>query len=315
MSEEMECQSNGCQTQLYINETHSVFIDANYTSFIGINLMSKANCLCDYNQRHSISDSCVDNVCLNGGVCHMSEGSAVCHCPEGADGPNCEVTTRSFNGQGWVWIKPLAQCSPSHISLEIITQISNGLILYSGPMNRPPFGLTEINSDFISLELINGKVTSLEIFYELPVHLGMARLLCDFGSGSQELIVKTPKALNDGKWHTIDIFFETQTFRLMIDNCVDAVIYDSEPLRMDRSRCENTSEYQFFSEKLNINNVLQVGGISHQSVDKYYNWTHKHSRIGFTGCVKNLIQNDYLYDFGSVLNSVNSLVGCTPGII
>ena len=144
--------------------------------------------------------------------------------------------------------------------------------------------------------------------------LGMARLLCDFGSGTQELIVKSRKPLNDGEWHTIDIFFETQTVRLMIDNCVDAVIYDSEPLKMDRTRCENVSEYQFFADRLNVNGPLQVGGVSHQSIEKYYNWTHKHSRIGFTGCVKNLMQNHYLYDFGSVFNSANSLIGCSPGI-
>ena len=143
----------------------------------------------------------------------------------------------------------------------------------------------------------------------------MIRLLCDFGSGTQELVVKSPKPLNDGEWHTIEIFFETKTVRLMVDHCIDAVIYDSEPLKMDRTRCENTTDYHFFNEGLNINAPLQVGGVSHQSIDKYYNWTERHTRSGFTGCIRNLMQNNFIYDFGSVFNSANSLPGCAPGIL
>ncbi len=141
----------------------------------------------------------------------------------------------------------------------------------------------------------------------------MSRMLCDFGSGTQELIVNSPKPLNDGEWHTIDIFFDTQTVRLMIDKCIDAVTYDSEPLKMDRSRCENITNSPFFSELLNVNAPLQIGGVSHQPIDKYYNWSHLHSRVGFTGCIQNLIHNTILYDFGSVYNSANSLQGCSVG--
>lgn len=49
-------------------------------------------------------------------------------------------------------------------------------------------------SDFISLEL----------------ERGYPRLLIDFGSGTLELKVKTKKTLDDGEWHRIDIFWDTE---------------------------------------------------------------------------------------------------------
>lgn len=49
-------------------------------------------------------------------------------------------------------------------------------------------------SDFISLELERGQ----------------PRLLIDFGSGTLELKVKTKKSLDDGEWHRIDIFWDTE---------------------------------------------------------------------------------------------------------
>ncbi|CAG2101814.1 unnamed protein product [Medioppia subpectinata] len=294
-SEECE-EANSCETQLYLNETNAMFIDSNYSAFVGINLITKTKCLCKSSQILSKAiKSCADIQCLNGGTClKASDKNFICKCPEGSDGPNCEVTTRSFNGQGWVWLPPMPQCSQSHISIEIITQIPNGLILYYGPMNKPSIDTQNIINDFISLELKNG----------------MPRLLYNFGSGTQELSVKSPKPLNDGEWHTIEIFFDTQSVRLMTDHCIDAVIYDSEPLKMDRTRCESVATNQWYGRRLNVNAPLQLGGVSHQPIDRYYNWTQRHSRIGFTGCLRNLKHNQLLYDFGSVFNSANSLLGC-----
>ena len=156
--ENSECESNSCYTELYFNETNPLFIDSNYSSFVGINVMTKTKCFCKLSQMSSKSiQSCDQQNCFNGGTClQINDRKFRCKCPEGTDGPNCEVTTRSFNGQGWVWTQPLAQCSESHISVDIITQVPNGLILYFGPMNRPSIGTQEVITDFMALELING---------------------------------------------------------------------------------------------------------------------------------------------------------------
>lgn len=35
-------------------------------------------------------------------------------------------------------------------------------------------------------------------------------MLIDFGSGTLELKVKTKKSLDDGEWHKIDVFWDTE---------------------------------------------------------------------------------------------------------
>lgn len=59
-----------------------------------------------------------------------------CECPEGFDGPQCEVMGVGFNGNGWALYPPLGACSDSHISVELQPREKNGLILYGGPFNH-----------------------------------------------------------------------------------------------------------------------------------------------------------------------------------
>lgn len=67
--------------------------------------------------------------------------------------------------------------------------------------------ITFLPTDFISIELDRGQ----------------PRLLIDFGSGTLELKVKTKKSLDDGEWHKIDVFWDTEVrvqndARLRIDH-------------------------------------------------------------------------------------------------
>ena len=47
-------------------------------------------------------------------------------------------------------------------------------------------------------------------FISLELERGTPRLLIDFGSGTLELRVKTKKTLDDGEWHRIDVFWDTE---------------------------------------------------------------------------------------------------------
>ncbi|CAG2121514.1 unnamed protein product, partial [Medioppia subpectinata] len=189
-----ECESTSCTTEHVLDESSDVLINGNYTSLVGINLRTKANCVCDYEPTRATRDSsCAHHKCLNGGTCVQSDHSNYvrCDCPHDMDGPECQLRSRSFNGEGWLWLKGFSQCSESHISLQFMTQMSNGLIFYFGPLSPPPESspFNTIITDFMSLELRNGR----------------ARLLYDFGSGAEELMVQSPHPLNNGEWHTIDI--------------------------------------------------------------------------------------------------------------
>lgn len=84
-------------------------------------------------------------------------------------------------------------CNNSHISLEFLTRRQDGLLFYNGSITRPEADEV-IVSDFIVLELENGR----------------PRLLIDFGSGTLQLKVNTKNNLNDGTWHRIDIFWDTE---------------------------------------------------------------------------------------------------------
>jgi len=63
------------------------------------------------------------------------------------------------------------------------------------------------------LEIVNSTKICLHFisdFLSLELERGMPRLLIDFGSGTLELRVKTKHTLDDGEWHRIDVFWDTE---------------------------------------------------------------------------------------------------------
>lgn len=96
-------------------------------------------------------------------------------------------------------------CEESHLSIEFITKKEDGLLLYNGPMVEPETDELILH-DFISLELEKGE----------------PRLLIDFGSGTLELRVKPNGSLSNGEWHRIDVFWDTENVRMVVDFCKSA---------------------------------------------------------------------------------------------
>lgn len=47
-------------------------------------------------------------------------------------------------------------------------------------------------------------------FISIELERGMPKLLIDFGSGTLELKVKPKKTLDDGEWHRLDVFWNTE---------------------------------------------------------------------------------------------------------
>ena len=131
-----------------------------------------------------------------------------CSCLERFDGPRCQQTHVSFNGQGWAWYPPLDhwawyppldQCHHAHTSLEMITSRDSGLILYFGPLNDDS---DDTREDFLLLELRGG-------YPVLRVNEGSgeARLAVDGRDRQGRLRVGK---LSDGRWHQLDIFINKQ---------------------------------------------------------------------------------------------------------
>ncbi|CAH3029524.1 unnamed protein product, partial [Porites evermanni] len=81
---------------------------------------------------------------LNGGICHDVEPEGfLCQCKHTfrglATGPQCQETTRTFEGglgTSYIWLKTLVVYERSVVQLEFITTTANGLLLYQGPLTE-----------------------------------------------------------------------------------------------------------------------------------------------------------------------------------
>ncbi|XP_022246295.1 neural-cadherin-like [Limulus polyphemus] len=290
--EKVNCEGS-CTNKLMV-ESHPVVVNANKTSFVGINSWVKPQCKCGARE-FSEPETCkkYPPTCLNGGRCNIAGNGIKCTCTEGFTGPQCQQPARFFNGNGWAWFPPLQQCEKSHFSIEFMTKIGNGLLLYNGPISDPDYEEEGVQ-DFISLELRNGK----------------PRLLIDFGSGTAEVLVDTQESLSDGAWHKVDIFWDRENARMMVDNCVYSQHTSTDPSISDRSKCEGKGIIPPFNEFLNVNGPLQLGGVHHKLLS--FKWKFQHTREGFDGCIRNVIHNSEVYDLASPGSSSGSHSGCPP---
>ena len=122
------------------------------------------------------------------GYCNVSVGY-ICRCFGGYDGPNCELTSRSFEPGEWIWLPPPQQCTVGSLSLEFASREANGLLLYGGPTT--PVGNGDVY-DFITVELSGGKIL-------VSMSLGDPNDVVRLG-------VTSGMALNDGEWHHVEVF-------------------------------------------------------------------------------------------------------------
>ncbi|XP_070157595.1 neural-cadherin isoform X1 [Polyergus mexicanus] len=293
---ENEMCEGSCTNTLDISNL-PYMVNANRTALVGVRVDVIAECTCGA-RNFSKGESCRNSPCYNGGRCVEDRFGLSCQCPSGYNGPRCQQTARSFRGNGWAWYPALEMCDNSHLSFEFITRKSDGLLLYNGPIVPPEVDEVMV-SDFISVEL----------------ERGIPRLLIDFGSGTLELKVKPKKTLDDGEWHRLDIFWNTETVKLIIDYCKSADISeleDGSPPEFNDTSCQATGTVPPFNEYLNVNAPLQIGGLYVEQFDpQHYKWKHMPVGKGFDGCIKNLFHNSKLYDLAHPGLSRNSVAGCT----
>ncbi|KAK4303743.1 hypothetical protein Pmani_024276 [Petrolisthes manimaculis] len=90
--------------------------------------------------------TCSPYTCLNGGRCIATPTQTRCICPYGTWGPRCKMLARYFHdggggvgvgvgkggGGGWAWVSPIPPCTEIHLSMEVLTQSNEAVLLYSG---------------------------------------------------------------------------------------------------------------------------------------------------------------------------------------
>ncbi|XP_009892389.1 PREDICTED: neural-cadherin-like [Charadrius vociferus] len=193
-----ECRSancsegSGCTNYLTVSDIPTV-MDTGSVSFVSVTTTIKAVCTCSARDRvHQSCSSYPRSPCLNGGMCIDTLNGYRCLCPASFHGPDCQQTKHSFHGNGYAWFRPIRPCFQSSLSLEFITVVPDGLLLYSGPLSNPEPGSTE---NFIAIELSGG----------VPV------LKMSHGSGF--VVLQFPGQLNtaDKKWHRLEVRTNGQT--------------------------------------------------------------------------------------------------------
>ncbi|XP_045071995.1 neural-cadherin, partial [Coregonus clupeaformis] len=284
--------SGGCSNVLRVSDTPTV-VDSGCMSLVSVTVESTAVCSCSGREHfHKSCSSYPRNPCFNGGICVDTQSGYRCQCSTQFEGPECQQTKHSFHGNGYAWFPPIRPCFESRLSLEFITEVADGLLLYSGPLAQlQPWDL----EDFMAIELIDGTPT----------------LKINHGSGT--LVLQLPGNVNvaDRRWHRLDVRSNSKEVRFTLDRCAGATIMEMEGVGSwltteDHSSCEVTGVTPNLDRHLNGTQVLQLGGVNENLPYVYPQLQHKH----FTGCIRNLIVDSKFYDLGTPADSVGSSPGC-----
>lgn len=178
------CESSSCFTEVVIDWTSpSHLVHANFTSFVGVRLLTEAKCSCYYDNvlshfDHKFCDIdqtlCSSSSQLQTDSCHLQDrlNSFTRNYRTSITNLNFQCLTnrdlttnsRTFKGNGWIWLDPLPLCTKNFLSIQVITTELNGIIFYFGPLNH-----NQHSKDFILLELLNGNAALKNIF--MQIHL------------------------------------------------------------------------------------------------------------------------------------------------
>ncbi|MFH4978339.1 hypothetical protein AB6A40_005048 [Gnathostoma spinigerum] len=287
----------GCQTTNNANEI-GIVISANQTVIVGVNAWSNDTCTCPV---FHPSSSCKAELCLNHGVCHNTYPGFFCECRNDAlKGPRCQGTTRTFDGKGYAWFKPVPACTSLNVSFQFMTRNSDGLMLYAGPMgDNNTYGQVNYR-DYVIVRLSNGRIEAEMLFNDItpnPVRV----------SGSEPL--------NDGNWHTVQLWQRGKDIELVVDRCysIGASSISAGGLGfLDDVSCRATVRTTDDDERLNVVAPLQVGGLAPLSGSDNYPAAVITQTQSYIGCIRNLYVNGEMYDLASpdYVDSSHSQMGC-----
>ncbi|ELU14775.1 hypothetical protein CAPTEDRAFT_226653 [Capitella teleta] len=276
-----DCWDSGCTTVI-TPTADPALVNANQTAFAGVNSTVEQRCVCATSDFTDDAPQCEINSCMNGGTCQETWNGFSCECLAGFEGPRCQLTKVNFDGSGWAYMEPLQQCEDGKLSLQFATASGNGLLLYSGPMRD-----TEASDmrDYLALTLESG-------YPVLRANIGDDELTLSI-SGNNKRGQKTLSAMNDGNWHTVEIFKQGKMLSLVADHCSVAEVTETIDNSIeDRAACEDEGSFTGEQFLFNMHTPLELGGRSVGGV----NYPSGIPSAGFDGCVKNLMYNGNVYD-------------------
>ncbi|XP_066961725.1 neural-cadherin-like [Macrobrachium rosenbergii] len=214
-----------------------------------------------------------------------------CICPGGSKGPQCKIYSRTFNGNGWAWLKPPSTCLPMTISVRLLTQKPDGLLLYNGPLVPPSDAGKLIPTPMLTVQLVNQRpqvlIQGIGEFFKLQVN----------------------KSVSDGNWHTVYVRLDRLGISMMVDICG----FGRSAKLFGDSHCVARKLWRNHHTLRMWESVgpLQIGGIAQRhprSLD--FGWEDSVTPHRFDGCLSHLTVNGQILDLGEPSYSEGSLPSC-----
>ncbi|XP_066937059.1 putative neural-cadherin 2 [Macrobrachium rosenbergii] len=278
--------SGGPSTMASVSSTviHLQVIDTNNTSLVTPRLKHFYDCKSPSISQPRQEQACLPGSCLNGGRCVQFSDGKRCICPGGSVGFNCKVLSRSFMGSGWSWLPSIPPCFPSTMSLKILTQQKEALLLYSGPIE-----IEEERLPFMAIQLSDG----------------YPELVTNSWAGRAKLKVDTQ--VNDGSWHTIHIKLDHGGVSMVTDACGQGWSHQNNDTHC-AARALWTHPDRLGSWV--VSSPLQVGGLAQDGDYRNHGWDVRPITQPLHGCVSHITINGELLDLGEPPLSQGSTPGC-----
>lgn len=297
------CPANKCYcyNQIKVLKTYSVFTNENgmvppprsIRAFVSLDLDVTAQCKATAIPRVNM-DACDTllnkNPCFNGGTCVSVKPIGYrCQCPKQYEGPQCQRLCRTIRNDGYFWLPKMTSFCKGSIAFEFATNKLDGLLLYHGPITI--FDRMNI-LDFLAVDLINGQIR---------IHVT---------NGESKVFVKTMtrgEQLNDGMFHHVEIFKRGTYIRVTVDYCNKGRAYYDIPgnrsviLTVNKA-CQISGTIPGVKRFLNGDYPLQVGSALHPH--------NSYSFAKFEGNIRNIIENDNIYDLQNPTKEYNTEAGC-----
>lgn len=146
-------------------------------------------------------DPCTPNPCLHDGMCNVPEQNPAHYtcssCPWGSkySGPNCELTSLSFEQGSFVAFLKLTFSADLKLSFRFTTVASSGLLLYSGRDSG--------YHDYIAVELVIGQI-----------QVGVS-----YGGMPTTIRTESLWQLNNAEWHDVDIELINRELVVRVSGC------------------------------------------------------------------------------------------------
>jgi hypothetical protein len=286
------CHTEPCTVDTVCNSNRIFSLMNTSTSYIdilyyGLNMQWEVHCLLPQNTCKDIQcplnsscvevkgqarcvDDCQPSPCKQNGQCIRQMPGYYCLCPEGYDGPNCELTSATFNDNSLVIFPSVSLVSRGLISFEIITDDNEGLIMYTGTFNDDSF------SDYVMMFISNNT---------LQCHLSMGnytyRLQID------NILISTRL------WHYVYLHYSTDGITLSVKRYDEGYLYEDSHVSIE------TSDHHF----LDTTTPLMIGNLPQ-------GYHADSLGMSFSGCLRNIVINDNYLDFTTALMKENLTTNC-----